>query len=233
MLFLHELHTVIGQHETEFEAAFRDAWMPALADGLDARLLYFLRQALGTGPSYRVVTVTALRDGAAWEALMRRLDGGDLAGWGRRVDALRHEVRGKLLTPLPWSPLQTVDLATVPATAADHPLTLFMEDTVWPAEGCLDAYIERAGAHYVPEMRAPGEHLLSVDASFRTTLGSHRRREVVLWQKVLQPERLLPLLTRELPAHFLQPGSWMREALTLRDQWKSRLLRTVAWSPWH
>ena len=31
MLLLHEVHTVAGRHEDEFEAAFRDGWMPTLA----------------------------------------------------------------------------------------------------------------------------------------------------------------------------------------------------------
>jgi hypothetical protein len=26
-------------------------------------------------------------------------------------------------------------------------------------------------------------------------------------------------------------GSWMHDALSLRDRWQSRLLRTAAWSP--
>jgi hypothetical protein len=111
-----------------------------------------------------------------------------------------------------------------------------MEDTVWPFEGKLDDYVVRSGTHYAHEMKQAAEHgprLLTVDASFRTTLGSHRRREIVLWQKVVQPEGMLRLLTHELPAHYRKPGTWMVDALELRDQWQSRLLRTASWSPWH
>ena len=43
MLYLHEVHEVVGACEQEFEAAFRDSWLPRLADGDEARLLYFLR----------------------------------------------------------------------------------------------------------------------------------------------------------------------------------------------
>lgn len=235
MLLLHEEHEVVGARELDFEAAIRDAWMPALADGSDARLLYFLHHAHGTGASYRVVTITALRDGAAWERLARRQLDGDLAGLAARLDELRHEVRGKLLVPLPWSPLQQVDLASVPATPQEHALTLFMEDTVWPFEGRLEEYVARSGSHYAHEMKQASEHgprLLTVDASFRTMPGSHRRREIVLWQKVVQPEHLIRLLTHELPAHYRKAGTWMVDALELRDQWQSRLLRTSRWSPW-
>jgi hypothetical protein len=42
---------------------------------------------------------------------------------------------------------------------------------------------------------------------------------------------VLGLLTREVPPELAKPGSWMRDALALRDQWQSRLLRTTRWSP--
>jgi len=235
MLLLHEVHEVVGARELEFEAAIRDGWMPAVADRDDARLLYFLHHAHGTGASYRVVTITALRDGAAWERLSQRVLVGDLNAWARDVDRLRHEVQAKLLVPLPWSPLQQIDLETVPTKASEHALSLFMEDTVWPFEGKLDEYVERSGTHYAREMKQAAEHgprLLTVDASFRTTLGSHRRREVILWQKVVQPEGMLRLLTHELPAAYRKAGTWMVDALELRDQWQSRLLRSTSWSPW-
>jgi hypothetical protein len=236
MLFLHEVHEVVGARELDFEAAFRDRFLPALAAGDDARLVYFLHHAHGTGPSYRVVTVTAVRDGAAWERLSRRVLDGDLAAWARDVDAMRHDVRAKILVPLPWSPLQDVDLAAVPATPQEHEPTLFMEDTVWPFEGRLEEYVARSGTHYAREMKEAGAHgarLLTVDASFRTAFGSHRRREVVLWQKVVRPEAMVGLLTRELPDAYRKPGTWMVDALELRDQWQSRLLRSARWSPWH
>lgn len=235
MLLLHEVHEVFGARELEFEAAFRDVWMPTLAKDDDARLLYFLHHAHGTGASYRVVTITALRDGAAWERLARRVLDGDLAAWTHDLDGMRHEVQAKMLVPLPWSPLQEVDLAGVPAAGAEHPLSLFMEDTVWPFEGRLEEYVARSGTHYAREMKeaaAHGPRLLTVDASFRTLLGSHRRREIVLWQKVVQPEGMLRLLTHELPAAYRKPGTWMVDALELRDQWSSRLLRSTSWSPW-
>jgi hypothetical protein len=226
---------VIGARELEFEAALRDVYMPALGTTDDARLLYFLHHAHGTGASYRVVTVTVLRDGAAWERLARRLLDGDLASLSRELDQLRHEVRGKLLVPLPWSPLQEIDLTTVPSAPQSHGLTLFMEDTVWPFEGRLEQYVERSGTHYAREMQEAGAHgprLLTVDASFRTMPGSHRRCEIVLWQKVVQPDSMLRLLTNELPAQYRKAGTWMVDALELRDQWESRLLRSSSWSPW-
>lgn len=234
MLFLHEVHEVKGAREEEFEAAFREGWMPLLAKGEDARLLYFLHHAHGTGVSYNAVTITAIRDGAAWDGLAQRVYAGDLSDWMRGVDALRHDVTAKILVPLPWSPLASFGLDEVPSTAGDHELGVFMEDTVWPFEGQLDAYIERSGSHYAREMERDEERrLLRIQASFRTAFGSHRRREVVLWQKVVNPRGLAPLIAREVPPEYKTPGTWMHDALELRDRWESKLLRTSSWSPWY
>jgi len=235
VLLLHEVHEVVGRREEAFEAAFREGWMPELAKGPDARLLYFLHHAHGSGPSYNAVTLTAIRDGAAWERLARRIDGGDLAAWARQMDDLRHDVTARLLVPLPWSPLRSVDLDAVPAAPAEREPALFMEDTVWPYEGRLEAYVEQAGAHYAREMAEhaeSGRAILAVQAGFRTALGGGRRREIVLWQKVLRPQAILPLLSREVPPDYKKPGTWMHDALDLRDRWESKLLRTARWSPW-
>ena len=235
MIFVHEVHEVVGAREEAFEATFRDEWMPALAEGDDTRLLYFLHHAHGAGVSYNVVTITAVGDGTAWEQLQRRIEGGDLAGLAQQLDGLRHDVSAKLLVPLPWSPLSEVDLAAVPCDGRRHELTLFMEDTVWPFEGRLEEYVARSGSHYLEEMRrnAESEHgtLLAIQAGFRTAFGAGRRREIVLWQKLVQPRGLRPLLTSEVPEAYKRPGTWMHDALELRDRWESKLLRTAAWSP--
>ena len=49
MLFLHETHKVVGAREDEFEAAYREGWMPTLAQGDDARLLWYTNHAHGSG----------------------------------------------------------------------------------------------------------------------------------------------------------------------------------------
>src|SRR5262245_36859302 len=237
MLLVHELHEVRGREEDAFEAAVRERWLPALARDPDVRLLYFLKHAHGSGASYRVVTVTALRDAAAWGRTAQRIEAGDLRDDARVLDALRHDVTAKLLVPLPWSPLQSVDFAQVPGEAkATHGLTLFMEDTVWPHEDQLETYVERSGDHYLAEMRRNAERggtLLTILGGFRTAFGAGARREIVLWQKITDLRGLTPLLTSEVPARYKEPGTWMHDALALRDRWESRLLRSVEWSPWY
>lgn len=116
MLFMHEVHKVRGRREDDFEAAFRQGWMPTLAAGDDARLLWYADHAQGSGPSYTVVTVTAVRDGAAWERLALQVQRGDLQPWARELDDLRYDVEAKLLAPLPWSPLQEIPLGRCRST---------------------------------------------------------------------------------------------------------------------
>ena len=234
MLLLHEVHEVSGRSEDAFEAAFREGWLPALAETEDARLLHFLHHAHGTGVSYNVVTITWLRDEAAWRKLATRVHEGDLAKWSRDVDRLRHDVTAKLLVPLPWSPLQEMRVEVIPTEPGEHDPIVFMEDTVWPYEGQLDEYIARSGDHYAREMedRADEGHaILRVEASFRTAFGTGRRREIVLWQRVTNQRALTPLISREVPEQYKRPGTWMHDALAVRDRWESKLLRSATWSP--
>ena len=232
MLFLHELHTINGRDEDAFEAMFKTGWMPALAKGDDARLLYYLKLAHGTGRAYQAVTITALRDGNAYEELATRVQRGDLRTWAAEVDRVRHEVKGKLLLPVEWSPFAELDLASVPVDGAEHEAALFMEDSAWPYEAKLDTYLEKARTHYAPSLeQQTARSLLTLVAVFQAALGAPRRREVVLWQRVDFPERLPALFTRELPDRVKGPGTWMHDALQVRDDWESRLLRTAEWSP--
>ncbi|HEX5614025.1 MAG TPA: hypothetical protein VFZ83_02615 [Acidimicrobiia bacterium] len=234
MLYLHEVHTVAGRSEDAFAAVFRDRWLPELARDVDTRLLYFLRQTFATGRAYHVVTITAVRDGAAYERLARRVQRGDLRALAADTDRLRHEVAGKLLLPVEWSPCVEHDLASVPTDAAEHDATLFLEDSAWPHEDKLDDYVDAARTHYAPSLEQRDERsLLTLEAVWQAALGAPRRREVVLWQRVDHPERLPALFARDLPEEVRAPGTWMHDALAVRDDWESKLLRTATWSPLH
>jgi hypothetical protein len=236
MLFLHEVHRVAGAKEKEFEAAFRDGWMPLVAQDGDARLLWFLHHAHGSGPSYQVVTITGLADGGAWERLARRVQQGDLQSWAREIDGLRHDVQARLLAPLAFSPFD-IDLAGVPTDGRRHDPALYMEDTMWPKRGKLDDYIAAAGDVYAtmlasgPDDGSGGRRLISMEAAYQTMPGAGRHPEVTLMQKVHDMRGLVRLLTTDMPEEMARPGNWMHDALELRDQWRSKLLRTATWSP--
>jgi hypothetical protein len=231
MLFLHEVHRVAGAKEKEFEVAYRVGWMEALAADGDARLLWFLHHAHGTGPSYQVVTVTALPDGAAWERLAGRVQHGDLRDWAREVDSCRHDVQARLLMALDFSPLD-VDLTEVPTDGRRHEPALYMEDTMWPKRGQAEEYIAAAGAIYTRMLGSDSaQRLISIEAAYQTMPGAGRYPEVTLMQKVHDMPGLVRLLTTDMPEEMARPGTWMHDALEFRDQWRSKLLRTASWSP--
>jgi hypothetical protein len=228
-LFVHETHRVRGALEEAFEAHYRDRWMPALAEDGDARLVWYAPQAHGTGPAYRVCTVTAVRDAAAYGRLVDRVATGDLRGWARDLDALQHDSIGKVLQPLPWSPVAELDLASVPTDPGlDHEPTIYMEDTGWPHKP-LDDYTAFWRDVYAPMLARSA--LLRIEACFQVAFGAGRRPEAILLQEVIDHQALLRLLEHETPAAMKQPGTFMHDALEVRDQWESRLLRTSRWSP--
>lgn len=236
MLLIHETHELVGREADEFERRFREEWMPALAEGDGARLLWYLHHAHGSGPAYHTVTITAVRDGAAWERLAARVaPGGDLHDVLGALDARRHGVSQKVLVPLDFSPLASPDLDEVPAEPdREHDPGLFMEDTAWPNRGRYDEYLEKASTLYVETLRRAEEAgwgLLRLEGAFSPAHGAGVQREVVLWQRVTRPDLLTGLLTTEVPLEHREPGTWMHDALEARDRWESRLLRTAPWSP--
>jgi len=233
VLYLHETHKVIGRHASAFEDLFRDEWMGALARVEGARLLWYLNHAMGSGPSYQVVTITAVSDGAAWEALARRMLAGDLSELAARLDSCRYQVDGKLLTPVYWSELQEVDLKEMPVDGREHELSVYMQDTGWP-DAPLDDYIELWDHDYWQFMRRtpPKRRLLDIQACFQVAHGSGTRPEAILMQKIMSFSALGGLLTSvEEYDPDTWPGSYMAKGLEVRDQWESKLLRTSSWSP--
>jgi hypothetical protein len=231
VLFIHEVHKVVGKSADRFEDAYRAGWMPLLAQDNDARLVWYLDLAHGSGPSYRAVTVTAVKDGAAWQRVADRVAGGDLRTWARHLDGLQHESRGRIMVPLPWSPSPPA-LSDIPTEPVDHEPTMYMEDTMWPFPGKVRSYIEAAGDIYRRSLSAEGSQMqMSVALALQATPGAGRYPEVTLMQKLSSIPRLVRLLTNDSPSEVTGPGSWMDTALELRDQWQSRLLRSAVWSP--
>jgi hypothetical protein len=231
VLVVHEVHAVVGKNAARFEDAYRDGWMPMLARDGGARLLWYLDLAHGSGLSYRVVTVTAFEDGAAWSRVADRVSTGDLRSWARHLDGLQHGSRGRIMTPLSWSP-SVPPLAEVPIDPKEHEPTLYMEDTMWPFPGKRRAYIERAGGVYRPSLSAEGNNMhMTIELALQSMPGAGRSPEITLLQRLSSVRRLVRLLTTDIPAEVTGPGSWMQEALELRDQWQSRILRTASWSP--
>ena len=110
MIFVHEVHDVAGGKMAEYGEAVRTRWPRVVGEPGQARLLWYWELAHGTGASYQAVSLTAVRDWAAWGDLTARA-----ADWRREVAPLLREVTAKILLPAPWSPLADADLASEPA----------------------------------------------------------------------------------------------------------------------
>jgi hypothetical protein len=107
-----------------------------------------------------------------------------------------------------------------------------MEDSGRP-HAPLDDYIRFLDEGYRRRIagRSAEERLLEIVACFQVAHGSHDRREVVLMQRIVNPDRLLSVLATPTSARGGTSSEYMEEALRIRDLWESRLLRTSTWSP--
>ena len=234
MLLLHEVHRVAGAQEEKFEAAYRDELLPALAESDGSRLLWYLHLAHGSGQAYTVVSITGCRDATAWAELAERVRSGDLADWSARVDGMRHACEAKIVQPVSWSPVQEIDLGTVPVGGETHKNSLFMEDTAWPFAGGLRAYLQKAGTLYdqtLSNQKQEGTGMIELEAAFQPVYGTHMTTEVILWQRVVNAKAVMWMLSHDLPPEASAPGTWLHDALEVRDRWESRLLRSASWSP--
>src|SRR5262245_41262284 len=112
MLYLHETHEVVGGKMHDFEQAFREQWIPLLEGAGTAKLLWFWHHTHGTGPSYQAISISTIRDWAAWGDLVQRShQQAEWRAWYTTAWQCRREVVSKLLEPTAWSPLQDADLA--------------------------------------------------------------------------------------------------------------------------
>ena len=120
----------------------------------------------------------------------------------------------------PWSspmtPIAAITLAVGSAEAQ------YIESATWDSN--YGPY--GAGPQTCAQLRFQGS-----GGDYETAFGSGRRSEVVLWQRILDHPRLLRLLETEIPPEYRGPGTWMHDALEVRDDWQSQLLRTSGWSP--
>jgi hypothetical protein len=223
MIFVHEIHEVAGGKMEEFATAVRSGLQPELARRGTARLLWYWEVTHGTSASYQAVSLTAVRDWAAWGEIA-----GDehLGAWRREVTSIRKDVVAKILLPVAWSPIREVDLAAAGAAEVETP-AMFLHDTGWPFPGKLEPYVDALGRVLKPQEERSG--MMHVAAVFGTAPGAGRQHEVVILQRINRWDAFARLLTegeRNAPK-----GGWMEEGLRYRDKWESKLLRCARWSP--
>jgi hypothetical protein len=219
VLFLHEVHAAIGEHEIELDEAVRDVYAPTIVDD-GARLAWYLYSTHGAGDAYIATVITALEDGAAWERLSRRLRYGDLADWLLQVDAITYWSESTLLVSTDWSPAAALDLDALPVNPAEQAARLFREDTL------AGPGIE--GAVTVP--RASNGQIMECVAAFRSFFApAGDASELRVLYRVAEPDVLEPTFASD-PGWNDWSGSLLPE-LPTGVHGSSRMLRNVSWSP--
>ena len=133
MLFVRDELAVMGEREIDVDEAIRDVYAPTIADD-GARLLWYLYSTHGAGNGYYTIVITAVRDGAAWERLSRRLRYGDLAEWSTQLDAMTYSSNSSMMVSTEWSPLADVDFDSLPTEPVEHEVSLFREDAIENAD---------------------------------------------------------------------------------------------------
>ena len=215
MLLMHEVHKVNGTKEDDFEAAYRDGWMPMLAAGDDARLLWYTNHAHGSGMSYNVVTVTAVAGRAGVGAVgrphpRRRPAGLDAPARPAPPRGDRQAAGPAALVPAAGGRLRP----RCPSTAATHEPTMYMEDTMWPYEGKLHDYIEACGQGVLAEPAVREHPFIAIESASQPAFGSQTRGEVTLMQRIHKLDQLAqPARPATSTAEHRGPGTWMHDAL--------------------
>ena len=216
MLFLRDEYAAMGEREIDLDDAIRDVYAPAIADD-GARLLWYLYSTHGAGDAYYTIVITALRDGAAWERLTRRLRYGDLKDWSTEVDTMTYASHSSLMVSTEWSPLARLDFDAFPTDPAQHEESIFREDTIEGVE--LDA------SSMIP---APGsdEQILTCLAAFTPLMS----REPLRILYGVAPVDQLELALVEDSGWADWSGSLLPQ-LPAGSRRTSRMLRDVSWSP--
>jgi hypothetical protein len=228
MILLHQVHSLRSGAGPEFEELTRDRLLP-LSASETARFAFY---AVPTGAAIHqdeVITMIALKDGDALGRFSERVRTGDLANTGNQLAALRTDVATRLLKPLDYDPSQ-LRIEDIPASVRLKPAVSYMHDFVPPVIGQNHAYVDMMRERYMAltETELSG---VVLRLSWETVWGGGPVPEMFNLSEIRSPSALLQLVGKEIPGEYKQIGSWMWDALGVRDRWTTRLLRSATWSP--
>jgi hypothetical protein len=231
VLFVNEVHQLIGTSGAAFEEHLRRRWAPELARDDDVRLVWCARSMPGAVSGPEIVTWTAVADGAALQRLGERIRHGDLREGAAALGAARRSVTRRVVSQLKFSTLD-VDLTAIPGQPEPHREQgdLYVHDFVLPQPG-MQREFETKLAEVHAFLREYTELGTPLWACFETITGGGTHPENVMVTRVANAEALTRMLTLEMPREAVVPGMWLVDGLKVRDTWTSRLMRSVPWSP--
>jgi hypothetical protein len=228
--FVHEIHSLTSGGAGAFEAMLRDRWTPALGRERGARLVWCTRSMPGGIAAPELITLTAVADGAALARLGERVRDGDLRDDADALVKGRVSVTRRVLAPLElFNPLQ-VDLDALSLEPVDGPSEMYIHDFVPPRIGMQRTYevaMRDQFMTYIERQDIP----IVIWAGLETVAGGGPVPESLMISHIRNPAAATNLLWHSNPREAIQPGTWLYDALKVRDTWRSRLVRTVAWSP--
>jgi len=227
MYFVHQVHRLRRRDASGFEASVRDDLMGAIATEPGARLIWYAWTIDAAVSHLEAITMVAVEDPAALTRLSERTRSGDLASIGARLDDLRVDVQTRIAKPLRYNPLNP-SLADVPTTAADHATVGYMHDFVPPCIGQARGYEDAMSNIY---MAMTDTELLDVVlwAGLEPVAGPVPEQMNI--SRIQRTDAVVKLITDEFPRDIKKLGSWMFDALKVRDHWTTRLARCASWSP--
>jgi hypothetical protein len=178
-----------------------------------------------------LITMTAVADAAALGRFSSRLREGDLGPVDDAVSAHRDGVTRRILAPLIFDPLD-VDLAAIAAHPHDteDETRIYIHDFVAPRRGMQRTYEVAMRDVFLKMLDMPGLENRSW-AGLETVAGGGPAPESIMITRIGNAASGIRTMTTVLGAEHVVPGSWLFDALALRDTWVSRLVRSVPWSP--
>jgi hypothetical protein len=224
MIILLEIHQVIGERELDFEDTYHDRFLGSPIDTA-TRLMWFAWSPHGGGEGYEAVTVMGFDGLEAWDAFVERTRYGDLSGWATEVDSMRYFVHASLHQVPEWSPTSVRELSSVTVAPEEHPPSLLRLDSVRFGAGS-----EKEAQRVCEAASTTTDTLLELVGCWSNLLGSVDGAVTHFLLKVRNSEMLSEQLANQDPL-----SRWSGSPSTLgsvqRSSVRSRLLRTVRWSP--
>jgi hypothetical protein len=229
MLYVHQLLTAPASRRVAVDAFLRDEWLPAVAHEDGARLAWVAYGMDGSVAPDDVCMLTLVRDAAALERFGDRIRSGDLAAPAGRLAGMVRSQRVRMMKPLRYSRFEDA-IEKVPAEPQAGPTAAYMHDFVPPIPGQNRAYEDLMAERYMNLSDSALSEIV-LRASCETVAGGGPQPEHFNLSEIRSSEALVKLLVYEIPKEHKQMGTWMWEALGVRDQWTTRLVRSATWSP--
>lgn len=229
MRYLHHVLRVPPAARAAFLARLRDDWLPAVARGNDARLAWVASSMDLAVRADEICTITVLRDDAALAGFAERVRTGDLAALAAEVTGATTSMETRMLAPLRYNRFE-FDLDAIPAEPVEAPTTSYMHDFVPPVIGQNRGYEDLMEARYMALSDTELSNIV-LRGSFETVAGGGPMPEHFNLSEIRITAGLVQLLAYEIPREYKAMGTWMWEALGVRDRWTTRLVRSATWSP--